>query len=61
MIKKILNWLKRPKLKSAAGDYMPRFAAVDRHGIRRIYDNELKMYVDSGAMTPELLERWRGK
>lgn len=61
MIKKILNWFKRPKIKPATGHYRPRFVAVDRYGVRRIYDNELKMYVDSDAMTPDLIARWEGK
>lgn len=61
MIKKILNWFKRQKIKPTTGHYSPRFVAVDRHGVRRIYDNDLKIYIDSDAITPELLARWEGK
>lgn len=41
--------------------YMFRFEAHDRYGVRRIYDNELKKYVNGKGMTPELIKRWKGE
>lgn len=61
MIKKILNWFKRKKITATPNNYRRRFFAVDRYGVRRIYDNELKMYADSDAITPDLIARWEGK
>lgn len=40
--------------------YKFRFEAHDRYGVRRIFDNELKKYIDDGGITPELISRWNG-
>ena len=41
--------------------YRQRYCPHDSFGVRRIYDRETGAYIDSDAITPELLARWHGR
>lgn len=60
LIKKLIGCASQTP-ESSEPRYRQRYRADDRFGVRRIYDRETRDYVDSDAMTPELLSRWYGR